>query len=205
MRNRWLAFIILSVLVLSTLGAAAQQDKGTIRGYVFRDSNQNGVFDQGEEGIPGVFVTVSYGEYSHTYYTGAGDPSPQAAPKLPAPSPGPGSYGPTPLPAGSWKVTLHVPDGYRATSKTELYASVPVGGAATGVNFGVYGSGSIAYSSGTGVGMGGAAGVLPVTGGVVKVGPGHVMALIVALLGLVALVGTPWCVAQVKQAHKRWW
>ena len=65
----------LAILVFSTIGAAAQGSSGTIRGYVFRDSNQNGVFDAGEEGIPGVFITISYGDYQHTYYSGGGDPN----------------------------------------------------------------------------------------------------------------------------------
>ena len=207
MRKRWLFFLILSVLALGCLGAAAQQSKGTIRGYVFLDSNRNGVFDEGEEGIPGVFVTVSYGEYSHTYYTGNGDPDPKPGKGLPSPSPGPGSYGPTPIPAGSWTVTLHVPDGYRSTTPSELVVIVPESGAATGVDFGVYGSGPISYAAGTGVAMGGAAGAgfLPQTGDLIEAAPGQLIALLVALIGFVALIGTPWCVSQAKQAHKRWW
>ena len=206
MRNRWFVFFVLSVLVLSSVAATTHQDKGTIRGYVFLDNNQNGVFDEGEEGIPSVYVTISYDEYQQIYYTGDGDADPQAAQGLPAPSPGPGSYGPTPLQAGYWKVTLHVPDGYKATSSSELYATVPAGGAATDVNFGIYGSGPIVYSAGTGVGMGGGAGsVLPQTGGVAEASPLSSLALIVALAGLVVLVGTPWCISQAKRAHERWW
>ena len=198
MRNRWLVFMVLSALVLSSLGAAAQQSKGTIRGYVFRDSNQNGVFDQGEEGIPGVYVTISYGDYQHTYYTGEGDPNGSV--------PGPGSYGPTPLQGGYWKVTLHVPDGYRSTTLTERFAQVPEGGAATDVNFGLFGSGPITYSSGTGVAMGGAAGsVLPQTGGTAGPSIAHTIALLGAVLGLLVVLGTPWCVAQVQRVHRRWW
>jgi hypothetical protein len=199
MRNRWLVFLVVSALVLSTLGAA-QGSSGTIRGYVFRDTNQNGVFDSGEEGISWVYVTISNGEYQHTYYTGDGDPNGNI--------PGPGSYGPTPLQPGSWTVTVHVPDGYVATTSTELVAVVPDGRSATGVDFGIYGTGPISYAAGTGVGMGGAAGTtgapgaktLPATGGVSHPAVGHSLALIVALLGLLVLVGTPWCVAQIKKA-----
>lgn len=197
MNKRWLVLVILSALALSSVGATVQATPGTIRGYVFRDGNQNGVFDAGEEGIPGVFVTVSYGDYQHTYYTGNGDPNGDI--------PGPGSYGPTPLPGGTWAVTLHVPDGYRATTSTELVVFVPEGGAATGTNFGIYGSGPINYSAGIGVGMGGGAGILPQTGGGVQVPAAHLIALTMVLIGFIALLGTPWCVAQVKHAHKRWW
>ena len=117
MYKRWLIWIILSALALSNLGAARQDSlnygpSGTIRGYVYLDSNRNGKFDDGEKGLPGVYVTISFGEYYHTYYTGDGDPEGDV--------PGPGSYGPTDLPGGGWTVTLHVPDGYRATSAKTL-------------------------------------------------------------------------------------
>lgn len=203
MRKRWLIFAVLSVLVLSSV-AAAQEARATIRGYVFLDSNGNGVFDEGEEGIPGVLVTIGLGEYEHTYYTGEGDPDPQAGVGLPAPSPGPGSYGPTPLQGGYWRVTLHVPDGYRATTPTEVYVNVPDDGAATGVNFGIFGSGPISYAGGTGVGMGGGA-FLPTTGNIGVASPGQLIGLLVAVVGLLVLVGTPWCVSRAKRAYKRWW
>jgi hypothetical protein len=216
MRKFWLVLAVFSILALGSLGAAPQagvQDTtwgyrfqnsplaspGTIRGYVFRDSNQNSVFDADEEGIPDVYITVSYGDYQHTYYTGGGDPNGNV--------PGPGSYGPTPLQSGYWTVTLHVPDGYRSTTPTELLVLVPGGGAATGADFGIYGSGPISYSSGTGVGMGGGAGAgtLPQTGGVTQTPRGHLVALLVALVGFLALLGTPWCITKVKRAHSRWW
>jgi hypothetical protein len=205
MRNRWFIFAILSVLVLSGV-AATQESSSTIRGYVFLDSNGNGIFDAGEQGIPSVLVTISLGDYEHTYYTGGGDPSPEANPKLPSPSPGPGSYGPTPLPGGYWKVTLHVPDGYRATTPTEVFVNVPDDGAATGVNFGIIGSGEISYAGGTGVGMGGGVGaLLPATGSTGEPSPGQLIGVVAALVGLLVLVGTPWCVNQVKRSYKRWW
>ncbi len=206
MRKRWLVLIVLSALALSNVAATSQGSPGTIRGYVFRDSNRNGIFDTDEEGIPGVYVTISYGDYQHTYYTGNGDPAPQQGKGLPSPSPGPGSYGPTPLQSGYWKVTVHVPDGYRSTTPSELNVFVPESGAATGTNFGLYGSDPISYSAGTGVGMGGGAGaVLPQTGSVAHVGRGHLVALLVALVGFLALLGTPWCVTQTKRVHQRWW
>jgi hypothetical protein len=202
MYKHWLIWLILSVLALSSLGAAPRdlaQDSpaGTIRGYVYRDNNRNGVFDKDEEGIPGVYVTISHGEYQHSYYTGEGDPE--------GDEPGPGSYGPTPLPGGRWTVTLHVPDGYRATSATELGVDVPHEGAVTGADFGIYGSGEIRYSAGIGVGMGGAAGALPYTGGTKQAPRGHLIALLVAFVGFLVLLGTPWCIAQTRRAYKRWW
>ena len=203
MRNRWLVFSVLAVLVLSSV-AAAQQSGGTIRGYVFRDNNGNGVFDEGEEGIPEVLVTITLGEYSHTYYTGGGDPAPQATSTKPDPSPGPGSYGPTPLPGGYWKVTVHVPDGYRATTPTEVFVNVPEGRSATGVNFGLMGTGKISYAGGTGVGMGGG-GYLPATGGAKGPSSAQLLALLAALVGVLVLVGTPWCVTRSRRAHRRWW
>ncbi len=206
MRSHWFILAVLSLFALSSLGAAPHQDKGTIRGYVYLDSNQNGVFDEGEQGLPGVYVTISYNEYQQTYYTGNGDANPQEGPGLPSPAPGPGSYGPTPLPPGYWKVTLHLPDGYRATTPTELYATVPPSGAATDVNFGIYGSGPIQYSGGTDFAIGGGAGsTLPQTGGVTRPSPLSLLALVIALVGLLALVGTPWCVVQARRVYRRWW
>jgi hypothetical protein len=204
MRNRWVVFAVLSILVLSNV-AAAQQQGGTIRGYVFRDSNGNGVFDEGEEGLPDVRVTISLGDYEHTYYTGKGDANPAPTPQLPSPAPGPGSYGPTPLQGGYWKVTLQVPDGYRATTPTEVFVNVPEGRSATGVNFGVFGSGDINYGAGTGVGMGGGAPFLPVTGRVAEVASAQLVAVLATLAGLLVLIGTPWCVSRAKRAHRRWW
>ena len=197
MRKHWMAFMLLAVLALASLGAAGLP--GTVRGYVYLDGNRNGVMDEGEEGLVSVHVTVSYGEYQHTYWTGNGDPQGDV--------PGPGSYGPTPLASGNWMLTVHVPDGYRSTSPSELVAFVPEGGAATGDNFGLYGSGDISYASGTGVGMGGGAGagLLPQTGNAIKVPLGHSIALLIALVGFVALLGTPWCVSQAKRVHERWW
>jgi hypothetical protein len=204
MRNRWFIFAVLIVLILSSV-AAAQQSSGTIRGYVFRDNNGNGVFDEGEEGVPEVLVTISLGDYAHTYYTGGGDTAPQASSTKPNPAPGPGSYGPTPLPGGYWKVTVHVPDGYRATTPTEVFVNVPDDGSATGVNFGLLGSAEISYAGGTGVGMGGGGGYLPATGSVNGPSLGQLVALLAALAGILVLVGTPWCVTRAKLAHKRWW
>jgi hypothetical protein len=194
MYKRWLIWIILSVLALSNLGAARQDSlnygpSGTIRGYVYLDSNRNGKFDDGEKGLPGVYVTISFGEYYHTYYTGDGDPDGDV--------PGPGSYGPTDLPGGSWTVTLHVPDGYRATSAKTITVDVPDGGAATGADFGIYGSGKIRYANPPGGAMGGGAGsTLPYTGAARQVPLLHWVALLAALAGLLTLLVAPWYVSR---------
>jgi hypothetical protein len=190
----WTTVVIIAFIAL---GATVQAAGGTIRGYAFLDKNRNGVKEGDEPGLEGVLVTIKYQDYQQTYWTGDGDPSGDV--------PGPGSYGPTPLQPGYWTVIVHVPDGYRSTSPTELQVSVPESGAATGVNFGLYGSGPISYSAGTGVAMGGGAGTLPRTGGARALPTGQLVALLGAVIGFVILAGTPWCVAQAKQAYQRWW
>jgi hypothetical protein len=105
-------------------------------------------------------------------------------------------------------VTVHVPDGYNSTTPSEIFALVPFDdGAVTEVNFGLYGSGAITYAAGTGVAMGGGAGAgtLPETGGLNVPAPVQVIALFGALVGLLALIGTPWAVAQARRVHTRWW
>ena len=191
MRNRWLTFFVLTVLVLCTLGAA-QESNGAIRGYVFRDTNENGVFDAGEEGIADVSVIVSRDDESQTLVTQAGDA-------------GPGSFVASSLEAGDWLVTVAVPEGYIATTPTELAVTVPEDGP-VGVNFGLYGSGPVVYpseSDETKVEGAGAA-TLPETGGE-TIALGQWLALLAALGGLMMLLGTPWCVAQARRVHKRWW
>jgi len=88
MYKRRFTFVVLSILILANLGNTTQaetewdlfaQDSpleppGTIRGYVFFDVNQNGIFEwPQEQGLPLVDVTVSLGGYQHTYCTGGGD------------------------------------------------------------------------------------------------------------------------------------
>ncbi len=224
MYKRGLAFVVLSFLILVNLGVTTQAEtewdlftqdsplkpRGTIRGYVFLDTNQNGVFEwPQEQGLPLVDVTVSLGGYRHTYCTGGGD--------IWGNVPGPGSYGPTPLTSGHWTVTMHVPTGYSATTPTEQEVFVPPGQAVTNVNFGLYGSGPIVstvcdesvglvHGDGAPIAMGGGAGaLLPTTGNRSQTSQHHQLALVIALVGFLTLVGTPWCIAQVKQAYKRWW
>ena len=47
--------------------------------------------------------------------------------------------------------------------------------------------------------------LLPTTGNQPRSSRHHQLALVVALAGFLMLVGTPWCIAQVKRAYKRWW
>lgn len=190
MRNRWLAFFMLAVLVLCSLGAAQESD-GAIRGYVFRDANENGVFDAGEEGIAEVLVTVSREDQSQTLTTQAGDA-------------GPGSFVASPLEAGDWMVTVAIPDGYIATTPTEFPVTVSEDGP-VGVNFGLYGSGPVVYpaESEEAPEEGAGAATLPETG-TVKASLGQWLALLAALGGFIILVGTPWCVAQAKRVHQRY-
>ena len=189
MRNRWLAFFVLIVLVLGNLGAA-QESSGAIRGYVFRDGNENGVFDAGEEGIAEVLVTISRDGQSQTVATAAGDA-------------GPGSFSASPLQAGDWLVTVALPKGYRATTPTEFTVTVPKDGPAAGVNFGLYGSGPVVYASATGGEEEPAVTTLPQTG-IAQVALGQWLALLAALAGLIILIGTPWCATQAKRVHKHW-
>jgi hypothetical protein len=189
MRNRWLAFFVLAVLVLCSLGAA-QESNGAIRGYVFRDANKNGVFDAGEEGIAEVLVTVSRDDQSQTLTTQAGDA-------------GPGSFVASALEAGDWMVTVAVPDGYLATTPAEFSVTVLEDGP-VGVNFGLYGSGPVVYSveSEETPKEGAGAATLPETG-TAKASLSQWLALLAALGGLMILLGTPWCVAQVERVQKR--
>jgi hypothetical protein len=83
-----------------------------------------------------------------------------------------------------------------------VFVNVPDDGPATGVNFGLLGTGEISYAGGTGVGMGGGGGYLPATGSVNGPSPAQLLALLAALAGVLVLVGTPWCVTRVKRAHK---
>jgi hypothetical protein len=47
--------------------------------------------------------------------------------------------------------------------------------------------------------------MLPDTGGLNVPAPVQVIALFGALVGLLALIGTPWAVAKARRVHTRWW
>ena len=102
-------------------------------------------------------------------------------------------------------VKVTVPDGYVATTPTELWVTVPEDGS-VGVNFGLSGSGPIVYpaESDESPEEGAGAATLPETG-IEKATIGQWLALLAALGGLLILIGTPWCVTQAKRVHSRWW
>ena len=85
-------------------------------GVVFNDINGNGLKDPGENGIPGVLITLSNGA---TTTTGAG-----------------GSYSFSNLQPGDYSVTETDPSGYSSTTSNTVAVTVPPGGSAV-VNFGV--------------------------------------------------------------------
>ncbi len=119
--RRWWLLGTAVLLLLSVAAVLPQsgQDEGTIRGAVFLDTNRNGVMDPDEQGVGGVYFTVSAGEYSHQYHTETR--SRDEAGNTYAT----GTYGPIPLPRGNWRVTYHVPEGYVATTATQFDVYVP--------------------------------------------------------------------------------
>ena len=138
---RWLTVIMVCLLCLLMAGTVSAEwgpDEGTIRGAAFLDSNKNGVMDEGEKGIGWVYFTISRDDYSHTYYSEwreTGEAGETYAT---------GTYGPAPLPKGWWKITYHVPEGYVATTPTEISVNVPGkdGGHVAEAYLGLYPSGS---------------------------------------------------------------
>lgn len=137
--RRWWGALILAILALSLIAARPAQDwpPGTaiLHGFVFHDlngdgkwnhPNGNGVFDSAkpeawEPGFGGVYFTASCGdfsvvgyseplsvdEYGHVFATG--------------------DFGPV-LEACDWTVTLHVPQGYVATTPVQQKALIPDAG-----------------------------------------------------------------------------
>jgi hypothetical protein len=77
---------------------------GSLRGAAFHDVNQNGLWDAGEEGLPGVDVTVYSPSWEGTAYTGND-----------------GTYGVVALGASWWGVRITVPQGWRATTPTDRW------------------------------------------------------------------------------------
>lgn len=129
-----IACVALSSLFAPVVLADYGPDEGTIRGAAFVDNNKNGTMDDGEQGLGWVYFTISNGSYSHTYYSQwqtvdeAGNTHAT------------GTFGPAPLPKGGWKVKLHVPEGYVATTPIEQIVYVPgaEGGHVAYVYMGLY-------------------------------------------------------------------
>ena len=140
--------VLLSLLFVVAVYAEYGADEGTIRGAAFLDSNRNGKMDDGEQGLGWVYFTISNGSYSHTYHSEW--QTVDSAGRTHAT----GTFGPAPLARGGWKVTLHVPEGYVATTPIEQVVYVPgaEGGHVAYVYLGLYSTKSRA------------GGILPVSG-----------------------------------------
>ena len=140
--------IILLLCALSVFSIAAKPaygpGEGTIRGAAFVDVNRNGKMDANEQGLGGVYFTVSNGEYSHTYY------SENRSVDEFGNTYATGTFGPAPLANGGWKVKFYIPQGYVATTPVERVVQVPESGQVTYVYMGLYptGSGGILPPSG---------------------------------------------------------
>lgn len=135
--QRWMTLVLVLVISLFTAATALAEygpDEGTIRGAIFLDKNRNGVRDEGEEGLGPVYFTISSGDYSHMYHS-EWQTTDDAGNTYAT-----GTFGPVPLHKGAWKVTLHVPDGYVATTPVEQTVMVPgkEGGHVAEVYMGLY-------------------------------------------------------------------
>jgi hypothetical protein len=94
---------------------------GTIRGTVFRDDDQDGIYDAGESGLPGIPVHVeSNGGWTVDLVTGDD-----------------GTYGPSALGRASYTVSIDAPPGYAATTPTRRESIAVSGNAVTGQDFGL--------------------------------------------------------------------
>ena len=104
----------------STTANFGDQPVGTVSGVVFNDLNGDGVQGPGENGIPGVTVTLkdSSGNPVGTATTGPN-----------------GDYSFPNVPAGPYTVVETDPSGYTSTTPNTVPVSVPAGGSAT-ANFG---------------------------------------------------------------------
>ncbi len=153
--------------------------EGSIRGAVFLDANRNGVMDEGEEGIGGVYFTISQSEYSHTFYSEKRVED-EAGNKYAT-----GYFGPSALPGGLWKITLHVPEGYVATVPVEQVVDVPAIGYVT-ANLGLY---PTSGAAGTGRAL------LPSTG---LMRNGLLLPILVLIGAGLLVVGTLWAVSKVR-------
>ncbi|MBN2006878.1 MAG: hypothetical protein JXA21_26225 [Anaerolineae bacterium] len=123
-RIRSFGLILVVTLLMSLFLASAVQadawgdNEGSLRGATYLDENRNGKMDPGEKGVGWVYFTISQGDYSHTYYS-------EWREQQNGHDYATGYFGPAPIPAGFWKVQFHVPEGYRATTPTEVGVVVP--------------------------------------------------------------------------------
>ena len=95
---------------------------GSLRGAVFYDANGNRLWDEGEEGLPGVGVTVYSPTWESSGYSGDD-----------------GTYGVVALSASWWGVRIAVPDGWTATTPADRwgYLITDQGTIYFGINFGL--------------------------------------------------------------------
>lgn len=140
-RRWWLV----GLCILSFLSIAARpaygEGQGSIRGAAFLDMNRNGVPDPGEKGVGWVYFTISQGDYSHTYHSEWQDIGPGGNKHAT------GTFGPAPLPSGTWTVTFNVPEGYAATTPVKQNVYVPSKGIGE-VYLGLYpGAGTVSGAS----------------------------------------------------------
>lgn len=98
---------------------------GSLRGAVFNDVNQNGVWDADEEALPGIGVTVYSPSWESVGYTGDD-----------------GTYGVVALGASWWGVRVTVPEGWKPTTPSDRwgYLITDQGTVYFGINFGLTGA-----------------------------------------------------------------
>jgi hypothetical protein len=97
--------------------------RGTIRGLVFEDENRNGIYDEGEKGVPGARI--------HFYVEGREVVSPALF------SGDDGTYGLVQAEWGKYMVSVEVPQGFVPTSPTAQEFAWEGIDAFVGVNFGI--------------------------------------------------------------------
>lgn len=133
-------WLLLGILVLSSIAARPAQDwpPGTaiLHGFVFHDLNSDGMWNHPngngsfapeepatwEPGFGGVPFTVSCGSYEEIFYS---EPrSVDEAGNVYAT----GDFGPI-LSECEWTVTMHVPEGYIATTAASQKIAIPEAGA----------------------------------------------------------------------------
>jgi len=111
------------VIGVSGCGAPAPPGPGGILGYVFDDRNESRVFDTGDERLPGEEVALE----------------PQGEPQrsLSARTDADGRFRFDEVPAGRYRITLQVPDGFDATRDTSFLLTMRGDGMTEMVQFGI--------------------------------------------------------------------
>ena len=120
-----LSFVLLDTVcrtIKATVEPPPPPGPSGLRGAVFHDANQNGLWDADEEALPGIGVTVYSPSWESTSYTGDD-----------------GTYGVMALSASWWGVRITVPQGWIATTPDERwgYLITDQGTVYFGINFGL--------------------------------------------------------------------